>query len=172
MGRRGRREYPRSDAVTAEQHLLSVFAEVLATADLRQSSRQKIRSGRGAEFLARRARELIHENLHEPLRMVDLCDSLNCKQRTLHHAFGKYFGASPSAYHKNIRLNAARSTLLAADSETTSVTQTAIDFGFWHLGRFSVDYRQLFSESPSETLARRVGGSGRRVLVGQLRKVG
>jgi AraC family ethanolamine operon transcriptional activator len=26
------------------------------------------------------------------------------------------------------------------------------EFGFWHAGRFSQDYKALFGESPSETL--------------------
>jgi hypothetical protein len=34
------------------------------------------------------------------------------------------------------------------------VTRIVTDQGFWELGRFSVAYRALFGESPSETLQR------------------
>jgi transcriptional regulator GlxA family with amidase domain len=34
------------------------------------------------------------------------------------------------------------------------VTQIATDHGFWELGRFSVNYRAIFGEVPSETLHR------------------
>jgi AraC family ethanolamine operon transcriptional activator len=34
------------------------------------------------------------------------------------------------------------------------VGQVAGDWGFYHLGQFSRDYRRLFGESPSATLAR------------------
>jgi transcriptional regulator GlxA family with amidase domain len=44
--------------------------------------------------------------------------------------------------------------LLRADSSKSTVTQIVTDHGFWELGRFSVAYRALFSESPSETLRR------------------
>jgi transcriptional regulator GlxA family with amidase domain len=32
------------------------------------------------------------------------------------------------------------------------VTDIATRFGFWQLGRFSVEYQALFGESPSTTL--------------------
>jgi AraC-like DNA-binding protein len=32
------------------------------------------------------------------------------------------------------------------------VKEAALDNGFWDLGRFSVEYRKLFGESPSVTL--------------------
>ena len=53
-------------------------------------------------------------------------------------------------------LNAARLDLVADDSPLHTVTEIALDNGFTHLGRFSVNYRELFGESPSETLARRM----------------
>ena len=37
------------------------------------------------------------------------------------------------------------------------VTDTALRFGFGHLGRFSADYRQALGERPSETLRARTG---------------
>ncbi len=56
------------------------------------------------------------------------------------------------AYLKQKRLEAARRTLLTAEPLTTSVTEVATQWGFFHLGRFARDYRQLFGELPSETL--------------------
>jgi AraC-like DNA-binding protein len=47
-----------------------------------------------------------------------------------------------------------RRALLGADSSKTKVTRIVTDHGFWELGRFSVAYRTLFGETPSETLRR------------------
>uniref|UniRef100_UPI00372D679F helix-turn-helix domain-containing protein n=1 Tax=Alcaligenes faecalis TaxID=511 RepID=UPI00372D679F len=35
-----------------------------------------------------------------------------------------------------------------------SVTEVALRFGFFHLGRFSAQYQQMFGERPATTLAR------------------
>jgi AraC family ethanolamine operon transcriptional activator len=52
-----------------------------------------------------------------------------------------------------MRLNKVRRALRAADAATT-VTEAAMRFGFFHLGRFSAQYHRLFGERPSDTLQR------------------
>jgi hypothetical protein len=48
----------------------------------------------------------------------------------------------------------ARDGLVLADPTESTVTDIATEFGFWELGRFSVEYRALFGEAPSVTLHR------------------
>jgi AraC-like DNA-binding protein len=43
---------------------------------------------------------------------------------------------------------------LHSDVSTATVTEIATTHGFWELGRFSVEYRGLFGESPSTSLRR------------------
>jgi hypothetical protein len=47
-----------------------------------------------------------------------------------------------------------RRALLMAGPATTTVTRVLTDHGFWEFGRFSVSYRALFGETPSESLRR------------------
>jgi AraC-like DNA-binding protein len=53
-----------------------------------------------------------------------------------------------------LRLAGARRALLATDCKLATVTDIATYFGFMELGRFSVEYRKVFGESPSQTLHR------------------
>jgi AraC-like DNA-binding protein len=58
----------------------------------------------------------------------------------------------PIRYLTLRRMHLVRRALLHSEPSTATVTQILTDHGFWELGRFSVAYRMLFGESPSETL--------------------
>jgi len=62
-------------------------------------------------------------------------------------------GYSPKAFVKLVRLRKANACLEAATPGTT-VTGTALMFGFLGASHFSQDFRKVFSESPSITFAR------------------
>lgn len=102
--------------------------------------------------LMRQADELITENLNYPWTIQDLCGKLYVSQRTLRYAFQECFGMSPMAYLKAQRLKQVRRQLKEASHNQTTVTDVAIQCGFWHMGQFAQDYRKMFGECPSETL--------------------
>ena len=72
-------------------------------------------------------------------------------ERTLHQAVRTHLGVTPKALLKTMRLNAVRQALRTAPPET-GVMEIAMQWGFFHAGWFSQDYRQQFGESPSTTL--------------------
>ena len=47
---------------------------------------------------------------------------------------------------------AVRPTENEAEPTLTSITQIAVSFGFFELGRFATYYRRMFGELPSTTL--------------------
>lgn len=61
---------------------------------------------------------------------------------------------SPMSYLKILRLQSVYRVLKANQSNNTTVTETATRFGFYHLGYFAQDYKQMFDELASETLKR------------------
>ena len=69
-------------------------------------------------------------------------------------AFHTTHGIPPCRYLRMLRLSQARRALLSADGNLVTVTEIATGFGFVELGRFSVEYRKVFGESPSQTLHR------------------
>ena len=60
----------------------------------------------------------------------------------------------PARYLWHRRMHLARRALLRSDPQIVTVTEVATKYGFWELGRFSVQYRALFGESPSVSLRR------------------
>jgi len=55
-------------------------------------------------------------------------------------------------YLRLVRYSKARKDLLDSDPKKTSVSEIAAKWHFWQFGRFSVEYKSLYGESPSETL--------------------
>ena len=107
--------------------------------------------------VAKRAQEFIEAHYREAVRIEDLCRVTGVGVRTLQRCFREYFGLTISEYLKALRLDAARRDLAATLPAQDSVTTVALRHGCAHLGRFSLEFRERFGESPRETLATRAG---------------
>lgn len=103
--------------------------------------------------IAGRARDYLEQNNDRPVTLGELCAEIGGNERTLLMGFTELMGCSPGTYHRAYRYNLARNDLLNADSDA-SVTEIAMRWGFYHLGRFSTGYHKQFSETPSATLGR------------------
>jgi AraC-like DNA-binding protein len=112
------------------------------------------RPGRSSRDLVRRAEMLALAEFDKPLLISDLCRALAVSQRTLRKAFNKTYGRPPCRHLRMLRLSEVRRALSSAHDHLVTVTEIATGFGFAELGRFSVEYRKVFGESPSATLHR------------------
>ena len=121
---------------------------------LNSSPKNTYRGKKSHESIIRQSIDFLKANSYEPIHVLDLCSALNVGMRTLYYAFREYFGISPIRYLRLVRYAKARRDLLSADRERTTVTDIAAKWRFWHFGRFSVEYKSLYGESPSETLHR------------------
>lgn len=83
--------------------------------------------------------------------MGDLCWTAGISERSLQYAFQETFGMTPFQFIKRRRLHAVRQVLINSSYNENNVSQVAAEFGFYELGRFAADYRQLFGELPSVT---------------------
>lgn len=86
-------------------------------------------------------------------RLTELAAVAGVSARSLQEAFQRDLSMTPLEHVRRTRLDRARRDLVGADPATTSVTDVAARWGFFHLGRFSQVYRSAFHELPSQTLA-------------------
>jgi AraC-like DNA-binding protein len=109
-------------------------------------------------LIIRRFREIVAMHPLRPLHVPETSHAIGVSGRTLRMACQKHLGVSPTQYLLLRRMRLARRTLRRSHPDVTRVTDVATNLGFWELGRFSVNYRQIFGESPSATL--RAAASG------------
>lgn len=87
--------------------------------------------------------------LSAPVSLVDLAAAAGVSVRTLNMLCHRHHGVPPMDLLRNMRLDAAHAALQARPD--ASVTETALEFGFGHLGRFSAYYKQRFGVLPKHT---------------------
>ncbi|MEQ9622008.1 MAG: helix-turn-helix domain-containing protein [Coleofasciculus chthonoplastes F1-TOW-03] len=104
--------------------------------------------------LVKKAEAVARAYRDQPLTLQQLGDELGTSSTALFYGFQEMFGMSPMAYIKIQRLNGVSRALKKADSKTETVMGVALKWGFWSAGHFSRDYKEMFGESPSQTLRR------------------
>lgn len=100
----------------------------------------------------RRAVSIIEARAHDDLSMAELARECGITPRGLQYAFRRHLGCTPLAYLRRVRLDLVRQAL--RDGSSVTVGEAAGRFGFHHAGRFAAGYRELFGESPVDTLHR------------------
>ena len=113
---------------------------------------EQTRGGRRHGTLLARFVDFLQANPNRPLYLPEICPAVGASERTLRAACEEHLGMGPIRYLTIRRMHLVRRALLRADPSKATVTQIATDYGFWELGRFSVAYRALFGESPSDSL--------------------
>lgn len=99
-----------------------------------------------------RAMELLRSSPDTTWSVSALAAEVSISVRSIQEGFRTSTGVSPMRYLREIRLERAHEDLAAAEPGSVSVAQVAGRWGFVHLGRFAVEYRSRYLESPSVTL--------------------
>jgi AraC-like DNA-binding protein len=99
----------------------------------------------------RRAIDYMHANLAEPITISDIAEGAGIAGRTLFQYFRHFKGTSPMRYLREQRFEKVRDELQRAEPKE-GVATIAARWGFAHLGRFAMEYRRRFGETPSQTL--------------------
>jgi AraC family ethanolamine operon transcriptional activator len=154
-------EYPQSTGdgrvqASLADHVLAAMVRFDSTpADVDSTTCSTHASRRVA---VRLACEYIDSHLSEPMRLSELCRFARAKIRSLEYGFREVTGLTPIGYIRSLRLNAVRKALQHDTSvPLRSISEVAMDAGFWHLSQFATDYRLFFGETPTDTRRRLFG---------------
>ena len=101
----------------------------------------------------RRALDAMRANAGRDWRLGDLAAAAGTSGRTLQRQFRQFLGKTPGAALRDIRFEAARRELLQSLPDAR-VMDVALRSGLPHYGRFSIEYRRRYGETPSQTLKR------------------
>jgi AraC-like DNA-binding protein len=103
------------------------------------------------------ADEYLRTHMDRQIYTEELCDVLAVSASCLADAFQAAFMVSPHRFLKLRRMSMVRLALQSRDGPAPLVKSVALGHGFWHLGQFAHDYREIYGEAPSETLERARG---------------
>jgi AraC-like DNA-binding protein len=121
-------------------------------AELPQSRDERIHLA-GQAKIVHDARKYIRKNLARPISVEALSIAAETSPRSLFRAFSAVLGDTPHSYVRRLRLHRVRQELMS-QCATSTVSGAAHKWGMGgDLGRLSQNYRDLFGENPSTTLA-------------------
>jgi AraC-like DNA-binding protein len=92
------------------------------------------------------------ESIQRIPSISELCLVANVSERTLRAVFVREYDLPPTQYFRAWALDQAHRRFIDCVEDSETVTEVATGLGFDHLGRFSIRYKQIYGEPPSETL--------------------
>lgn len=99
----------------------------------------------------KRALQYIHDNISHNICGEDLERIAGVSKQKLSKAFRDRMKVSFNSYIRYYRLKCIYQELSLAQDKK-NITNIAMKWGINHLGRFSLEYKQQFGESPSDTI--------------------
>ncbi len=134
--------------ICLEEELLSALISALFSTQSRDNDILLAKNSTLWEILENH----IEMNKHRAIRVSELSKIAEISERSLYRLFHERFGITPKAYLNKLRLNGARLELIQSSIKDIKIMHIANNWGFWHMGQFAADYKDLFGELPSETL--------------------
>ncbi|MVU83041.1 helix-turn-helix domain-containing protein [Nocardia sp. ET3-3] len=138
-------------ASTAADYLAATVLDTLPTTTVAEPSAAD-RHDAHADTV-RRAIAYMESHLREDISVAEIAAACFVTVRSLQLAFRRHLDTTPTGRLRRMRLHAAREELRAlSPGDGHTVTSTAQRWGFAHPGRFAIEYRRAYGQSPSATL--------------------
>lgn len=138
-----------SDPVVQELMIDELLDAVFLSSRMLNSKKRVVKR----HILAKKAAQFLQYNVDKVVTLSALCEHVGASERSLRQGFLERFGITPKVYIKRYRLYQLHEQLRNSSFDNQTITQTALRLGLTHLGRLPAEYRELFGELPSETLA-------------------
>jgi AraC family transcriptional regulator, ethanolamine operon transcriptional activator len=142
-----------ADVADIQAEVARKCAELVCDGDKLSDSIERYERMRAVQiFSALREIIAVHLKAHDEIpSLAFVVQALGVSLRTLEYTCKTLLGVSPQRYLTCLRLHGARRDIRAL-AGSSSVMEIAFKWGFSHLGRFSIAYRELFGEPPSRTM--------------------
>ena len=140
----------KEDAISLDEEAFVSEPHVIKTAyKIRKASRKlQPKKQQTKHAVIERVTTYIQNNLANKITMADLRNASNYSERSIQLIFQRHFNQTPFEYIEEQRLLKAKE-LIEKHKRSKKISSIAQDVGFFHLGRFSVNFRQRFGISPS-----------------------
>ena len=132
----------------------SLNALITAIADLDSEMRPPTEKSRLPSDTVAKALKYARGQKWGGLQVADLALAADVTSRTLLRTFRQQLGVGPASYLKLRQLNMVRRALRGKCVPSSKVTNIMSEHGVSEFGRFASEYKALFGERPSETVAR------------------
>jgi AraC family transcriptional regulator, ethanolamine operon transcriptional activator len=155
----------RTPDMLLQPHMTQGIEEsILQAVDLAMASVSPSFDGKGSSLgnyvmLVRKFDDFLAANAGKTVYSAEMAQQLGVSVRTLHNAVVAIRGMSMHRYTRLRRLWDVRQQLVRGPVPQ-SIRAVALVNGFWHMGEFSSLYRDLFGETPQQTLSAARLGSG------------
>lgn len=154
----------------ASPHMVAALRDALLTALLtgvKHSASHLLEPShpRVAPACVRRAEEYIEAHAAEPITLASLAAATGAPARSLRATFTASRGMAPMEFVRRQRYELARRQLIEAEPGTRVVSVVKA-LGLGDPGRFSVEFKKRFGQSPSEVLAGGRASAGTTALKG------
>lgn len=116
------------------------------------------RRASNSEEIVRQAEAFLDAHMGQSAPIATLSAAVGVTPRRLRIAFNEVRGMGPRRGLVRYRLGLVRRALSRPETDRTTVTVIATDYGFLELGRFAGTYKAVFGETPSATLRGARGG--------------
>lgn len=131
------------DALISEPHVIKTAYKIRKASRKVQPKKQQTNHA-----IIESVTAYIQNNLANKITMADLSHTSNYSERSIQLIFQRHLNQTPFEYIEEQRLLKAKA-LIEKHKRSKKISSIAQDVGFFHLGRFSVHFRQRFGISPS-----------------------